>query len=141
MCKLAAGLIENNKANENGLRGVIINTAGTEAYKGTAGQAATAAASGGILSLTRPLAVDFGENGIRVVSIAPGLIRTKLTDHWPRETEECIAEECIIAPNRLGTPDEFAHLVQTIVANPYINATTIELSAGLNLSMLIVKRD
>lgn len=124
-----------NKPDDNGLRGVIINTSGIEAFRATGGQVATAAAAGALHSMTKPLAHDFSERGIRVVSIAPGMIRTNLCNQYPAETEECITQECIPAPRRLGYPDEFAHIVQSIVSNPYINATTIEVSAGLNLNM------
>lgn len=131
----AVGLMALNKPDGDGLRGVIVNTSGIEARKGTLGQVATAAASGALNSMTKPLAHDFSERGIRVVTVSPGLIRTLLIDHYPKETEECIAQECIPSPRRLGYPDEFAHVVQSIIANPYINATTIDVSAGLNLNM------
>lgn len=133
--RLAVGLIGQNEPDDNGLRGVIINTSGAEAFQGTLGQSAIAAASGAIHSMTRPLAVDFGERGIRVVTIAPGFIKTPLMDYLPPETEENIASECIISPKRFGDPDEFAHVAQMIISNPYINATTIELSAGLQLAI------
>lgn len=133
--RLAVGLIGQNEPDENGLRGVIINTSGMEAFQGTLGQTSIAAASGAIHSMTRPLAVDFGDQGIRVVSIAPGFIKTPLIDYYPPETEENIASECIISPKRFGDPDEFAHVAQMIVTNPYINATTIELSAGIQLTV------
>ncbi|XP_031635607.1 3-hydroxyacyl-CoA dehydrogenase type-2-like [Contarinia nasturtii] len=113
--RLAVGLIGKNTPDNDGLRDVIINTAGIEAFDGVQGQTATAAASGSIHSLTKPMATDFEDIGIREVAIAPGIIQTPLNDQIPR--------------------DEFAQLVQTIVANPYINATTIELSAGLNLQI------
>ncbi|XP_031634593.1 3-hydroxyacyl-CoA dehydrogenase type-2-like [Contarinia nasturtii] len=131
--RLACGLIGKNTPDNDGLRGVIINTAGIEAFDGVQGQIATAAASGAIHSLTKPMAADFKDIGIRVVAIAPGIIETPLNDQIPSEQVEAIVKECIPTPNRFGHPDEFAQLVQTIVANPYINATTIELSAGLNL--------
>lgn len=134
--RLAAGLIGKNEPDSNGLRGVVINTSGVEAFNGTSGQVATAAAGGAINSLTYPLAADFKEQGIRVVTIAPGIFRTQLADHFPKRTEEAIANECIPAPKRFGHPDEFAHVVQSIIANPYINSTTIEMSAGLNLYMV-----
>lgn len=132
--RLAVGLIAQNKADDNNLRGVIINTSGSEAFYGTQGQVATAAASGAIHSLTGPLASEFAAYGIRVVTISPGLIRTPLCDHFPVEVEESISE-ILLGPHRFGHPDEYAHLVQAICANPYINATTIDLSAGLNLNM------
>lgn len=133
--RLSVGLISKNEPDENGLRGVIVNTSGTEAFRGSLGQTSIAAASGAIHSMTRPLALDFGEHGIRVVSIAPGLIKTPLLDYIPAETAEAIYTENIISPKRFGEPDEFAHVVQSIVTNPYINATTIELSGGITLNL------
>lgn len=133
--RLTVELINKNEPDEDGLRGVIINTGGVEGYRGTMGQTAIAAASGAIHSMTRPLAADFSEQGIRVVSIAPGFIKTPLLDYIPNDTTEAIASECIMSPKRFGDPDEYAHLVQSIVANPYINATTIQLSGGLKIDL------
>lgn len=133
--RLAAGLIAKNEPDENGLKGVIVNTSGVEATRGSGGQVVSAAACGAIQALTQSLAADFTPEGIRVVAISPGLIKTKLCDHYPKEVEDAIANECILAPHRMGHPDEFAYAVQSIVSNPYFNATTIELSAGLNFSI------
>lgn len=135
MCRLSSGLISKNTPDDDGLRGVIINTSGIEGFDGTAGQSATAAAAGAVHSLTKSLADDFKDRGIRVVSIAPGLIETKLNNQFPMDVEMAIKNECITAPQRFGRPEEFAKLVQTIVANRFINATTIELSAGFNFYM------
>lgn len=134
MIRLAVELIGKNEPDIDGLRGVVINTAGMEAFQGTFGQTSIAAASGAIHSMTRPLAADLSEKGIRVVTIAPGLIKTPLIDYIPTSTLDEIHSECIMGPKRLGDPDEFAHLVQSIIQNPYVNATTIELSGGLTLS-------
>lgn len=133
--RLSAALMALNQPDVNGLRGVIVNTSGVEAFNGASGQVATAAASGALHSITKPLAADLASGGIRVVTIAPGLVRTPLCDHYPKEVEETIGSECILAPKRFGDPDEFAHAVQTIVTNPYLNATTIKLSAGLDFRM------
>lgn len=134
MTRLTVALINKNEPDEDGLRGVIINTGGMEGFHGTMGQTSIAAASGAIHSMTRPLAADFSDQGIRVVSIAPGFIKTPLVDYIPTDAIDEIANECIMAPKRLGDPDEFAHLVETIIKNPYINGTTIQLSGGLKLS-------
>lgn len=133
MIRLTAKLFNKNEPDDDGLRGVIINTGGMEAFHGTMGQTSIAAASGAIHSMTRPLAADFSDQGIRVVSIAPGFIKTPLIDYIPADTSEEIANECIMAPKRFGDPDEFAHMVQSIVTNPYINATTIQFSGGLKI--------
>lgn len=81
--------------------------------------------------MTLPLAKELREHNIRVVTIAPGLIKTPLIDYLPPNTIENISNECIICPRRFGQPDEYAHLAQSILLNPSINGTTIELSAGL----------
>lgn len=81
--------------------------------------------------MTKPLSVDLADNGIRVVTIAPGVMNTPINNSIPPETAEIIAGDYIILPKRFGEPDEFAHVVQTIVQNPYINSTTIEVSGGL----------
>lgn len=133
--RLAAGLIAKNEPDENGLKGVIVNTSGVEATRGSGGQVASAAACGAIQGLTQSLAADFQSEGIRVVAVAPGLIKTKLCDHYPKDVEDAITSLCIVAPRRMGDPDEFAYAVQAIVSNPYFNATTIELSAGLNFNI------
>lgn len=122
-----------NEPDYNELRGVVINTSGTDGFTGTFGRSATAAASGAIKSLTRPLAIELAESGIRVVNIATGFMKTPLNDYIPSATAEHINTQCILSPNRFGNPDEFAYLVQSIVNNPYINATTIELSGGIQM--------
>lgn len=134
MVRLTVGLINKNEPDANGLRGVIINTGGIEGFHGTMGQTAIAAASGAIHSMTRPMAADFSDQGIRVVSIAPGFVKTPLLDYIPNDTIYEIANGCIMAPKRLGDPNEFAQMVQTIIENPYINATTIQLSGGLKFN-------
>lgn len=126
-------LMEKNQPDANGSRGVIINTAGVEAYRGHSGQLGTAAASNGIIKMTKPLAKDYLSSGIRVVTISPGIIKTALTDYFPPEVEQTISRECMLAPHRFGDPDEFAHLAYSIVLNPHINATNIELASGLNI--------
>lgn len=93
-------MIGQNEEDENGLRGIYVNTAGTEAYAGTLGQVSMAAASGAIIAMVKPLARDFSDRGIRVVTIAPGIIKTPLNDYFPPETTEAIATECITNPKR-----------------------------------------
>lgn len=131
--RAAIKLIEKNEPDENGLRGVIINTAGIEGKKGHSGQVATAAASSGIIHITRPLAVQLREQGIRVVTISPGLFKTPLTDFLTPEVQETIERECFFGVNRFGDPDEFAHMVQTIILAPHINGTNIGMTCGLNV--------
>lgn len=127
--------MDKNEPDANGMRGVIVNTAGVEAFRGGFSKAGNAAASGAIHSMTKPFATELGEHGIRVITLAPGIISTPLNNYFPKDVEESISNDGVIAPNRFGEPDEFAHLVQSVVQNPYINGTTIELSAGLDYSV------
>ncbi|XP_031641175.1 3-hydroxyacyl-CoA dehydrogenase type-2-like [Contarinia nasturtii] len=133
--RLTAQLFANNQPDEGGLRGVIINTSGVEAFNGIMGQTSIAAASGAIHSMTKPLAEDFARTGIRVVTISPGFIRSPMNNYFPKHLEESLGLYCVTVPNRYGNGDEFAHLVQSIVQNPYINGTTIELSGGMRMSL------
>lgn len=70
-----------------------------------------------------------------MLTVAPGLIKTKICDQFPTAHEAFISSECILAPNRFGYPDEFARVVEMIIANPYLNATTIDISAGLHINV------
>lgn len=128
-------LIQKNEPDENGFRGIIVNTAGIEGIKGQSGQVAIAAASNGIVHLARSLAVQLKPQGIRVVAISPGLFKTPLTDILEPEVEKTIERECFIGIHRMGDPDEFAYMVQTIVQSPHINGTNIKMDCGLNILM------
>lgn len=128
--RLTAPLFYNNKQDENGLGGVIINTSGIEADSGGLGQVVSSAAAGAIKSMTRPLATEFSEQGIRVVNVSPAFIKTPFYDFLPKKEEENISNDVILGSKKFGEPDDFARLVQSIVTNPYINAVTIEISGG-----------
>lgn len=128
-------LIEKNQPDKNGLRGVIVNTAGTEAFIGQSGQAAISSASNAIICMTKPLAAQRKEQGIRVVTISPGLIRTPLTNIFPPDVEQALETTCFIDPNRMGEPDEFAHMVQTVVMSSHINGTNINITGGMHIIM------
>lgn len=129
--RYAVGLMGENEPDESGFRGVVVNTSSTSAIQ----DSTSSAAAGAIRSMTRPLAVDLAEASIRVVTIAPGIINTPRNNSIPPESKEFIATENILLPRRLGDPDEFAHVVQSIIQNPYINATTIEVSGGIQLTI------
>ncbi|CAG9793367.1 unnamed protein product [Diatraea saccharalis] len=127
--RLAAGLIGKNKPNEDGQRGVIINTAATMAYDGDIGQAAFAASKAAIIGMTLPIARDLASQGIRVVTIAPGMFDTPLTSYLPEKMLEFI-KRMTPFPSRLGKPEEFAHLVTSIVENPMLNGEVIRLDGA-----------
>lgn len=106
-----------------------------EAIRGQSGQAAISAASNAIVCMTRPLAAERKEYGIRVVTILPGLIRTPLIDYFPPDVEQSLESTCFMGPHRIGEPDEFAHMVQTVVRSSHINGTNINVTGGMHVIM------
>tara|TARA_R110000772_G_scaffold44732_3_gene102823 strand:- start:440 stop:1198 length:759 start_codon:yes stop_codon:yes gene_type:complete len=114
-------------------RGVIINTASVAAFEGQVGQASYSASKGGIVGMTLPIARDLAQNGIRVVTIAPGLFHTPLLGALPEEAQKSLGEQ-VPFPNRLGKPSEYALLVKSIVENPMINGETIRLDGAIRMA-------
>jgi 3-hydroxyacyl-CoA dehydrogenase/3-hydroxy-2-methylbutyryl-CoA dehydrogenase len=127
-----AGAMFRNEPSEGGERGVIVNVASIAAFEGQVGQAAYSASKGGIVSMTLPLARDLGSLGIRVVTIAPGIMDTPLLASAPQELKDSLAKLHVF-PQRLGTPADFAHLVQAIVENPLLNGEVIRLDAAARM--------
>lgn len=119
---------------DDGERGVIVNTASIAGYEGQIGQAAYAASKGGIIGLTLPAAREFAAVGVRVVTIAPGLIETPLFAGLAPAAVEALTASTLF-PKRLGRPEEFAHLVQTIAENPMLNGSTIRLDGAVHLGV------
>ncbi|WP_319413634.1 SDR family oxidoreductase [uncultured Cohaesibacter sp.] len=115
-----------------GERGVIINTASVAYQDGQLGQAAYAASKGAIASLCLPAAREFSRFGIRVMAIAPGLFHTPMMEGLPEEVAAEITNN-IPFPDRLGLPEEYAMLAGQIIANPYLNGTTIRLDGAVRL--------
>ncbi len=129
----AAAKMSDNEPDENGERGVIINTASIAAYEGQKGQVAYAASKGGLVSITLPIARDLAYYGIRIVTIAPGLFETPILKGLSPEVKEGLAKG-IPNPSRLGDVAEFAALAEHIVSNRYINGETIRLDAALRMN-------
>jgi NAD(P)-dependent dehydrogenase (short-subunit alcohol dehydrogenase family) len=129
----AAEKMSSNETNENGERGVIINTASIAAYEGQKGQVAYAASKGGLVALTLPIARDLAYYGIRIVTIAPGVFETPILDGISDEVKQSLAKG-IPNPKRLGDVAEFAALAEHIVSNSYINGETIRLDAALRMA-------
>ncbi|XP_031770596.1 3-hydroxyacyl-CoA dehydrogenase type-2-like isoform X1 [Galleria mellonella] len=127
--RLAAGLIGKNKPNDDGQRGVIINTAATIAYEGDIGQAPYAASSAAIIGMTLPIARDLASQGIRVMTIAPGIFETPLISYIPEKMTDFLKRMSPF-PTRFGKPEEFAHLVTSIVENPMLNGEVIRLDGA-----------
>jgi NAD(P)-dependent dehydrogenase (short-subunit alcohol dehydrogenase family) len=131
--RLAAFAMEKNVPNEEGERGVIINTASVAAYDGQMGQVAYAASKGGIVSMTLPVARDLAKSGIRVMAIAPGLFETPLMLGLPEEARVSLGQQ-IPFPSRLGRPSEYALLAKSIVENPMLNGEVIRLDGAIRMS-------
>ena len=130
--RLSAGLIGENQPNKDNQRGVIINTASVAAYDGQMGQAAYSASKGGIVGMTLPIARDLSVQGIRVVTIAPGLFDTPLLQALPEKIRAFLAKT-VPFPQRLGDPAEYAHMVEAIVDNPMMNGETIRIDGALRM--------
>ncbi|KFM70348.1 3-hydroxyacyl-CoA dehydrogenase type-2, partial [Stegodyphus mimosarum] len=118
--RLAVGLMGKNQPDEDGQKGVIINTSSVAAFDGQRGQVAYSASKGGIVGMTLPLARDLAVEGIRCCAIAPGLFDTPLLRGLPEKVRQELAKD-VPFPQRLGKPDEYAHLVQSIIENPMLN--------------------
>lgn len=130
---VAAEAIARTSAGENGQRGVIINTASVAAFDGQIGQAAYASSKGGIAALTLPAARDLAQYGIRVCTIAPGIIDTPMLATVSEEVRAGLSAG-IPFPQRLGHPDEYAQLVTMIIEHDYLNGETIRLDGALRMA-------
>lgn len=129
--RLAAEQMANNEL-VDGERGVIINTASVAAYEGQMGQAAYSASKGGIVGMTLPIARDLAKLGIRVNTIAPGLIHTPLFDSLGEKVIDALSAS-VLNPQRLGQPDEIAHTAQYLVENAYVNGETLRVDGGIRM--------
>lgn len=130
MIRHAALAMSRNEPDENGDRGVFINTASGAAWQGQMGQAAYSASKAGVIGMTLPIARDLAEHGIRMVAIAPGLFDTGMAAGMPPKVADKLINNMVLYPARMGQPEEFAGLVRHIVENSYINATTISIDGG-----------
>jgi NAD(P)-dependent dehydrogenase (short-subunit alcohol dehydrogenase family) len=130
--RLAAAKMAENTPNSEGERGVIINTASVAAYEGQVGQAAYSASKAGIVGMTLPIAREFADSGIRVVTIAPGLFETPMFAALPEKARESLQQQ-LPFPSRFGRPSEFALLVESILANPVINGETIRIDSAMRM--------
>ena len=130
--RLAAEKMTGNEVNDQYERGVIINTASVAAYDGQIGQAAYSASKGGIVGMTLPIARELARYGIRVMTIAPGLFHTPMFDTLPQEARESLGK-MVPFPPRLGFPNEYAQLVQSIIENPMLNGETIRLDGAIRM--------
>jgi len=133
VCRYAAEQMANNEPlNDDGGRGVIINTASIAAYEGQVGQLAYSASKGGIVGMTLPMARDLASYGIRVNTIVPGLIHTPLFDALPEQAYKSL-ESSVCYPQRLGKPDEIAHLSVFVAENDYLNGECVRLDGAIRM--------
>jgi NAD(P)-dependent dehydrogenase (short-subunit alcohol dehydrogenase family) len=133
LMRLAAAAMSRLEPNEEGERGVIVNTASVAAYEGQIGQAAYAASKGGVAALTLPAARELAPSGIRVVAIAPGLFGTPMLLGMPEKVQESLAAT-VPFPSRFGRPEEYAALVMHILGNPMLNGSVLRLDGALRMA-------
>jgi NAD(P)-dependent dehydrogenase (short-subunit alcohol dehydrogenase family) len=133
MIRLAAEAMAKNAPEATGERGVLINTASVAAYDGQIGQAAYAASKGGIVGMTLPIARDLARDGIRCMTIAPGIFGTPMLFGMPQEVQDALAAG-VPFPSRLGKPEDYAKLVQQIVTNEMLNGEVIRLDGAIRLA-------
>lgn len=133
LARLAAEqMAKNDPIGEAGERGVIINTASVAAYEGQMGQTAYAASKGGVVGLTLPMARDLAKTGIRVNTIAPGIMGTPMLTAMPENVQQSLVAN-IQFPKRMGLPEEYGNLAQHIIENAYINGETIRLDGAIRM--------
>ena len=130
--RLAAAAMTRGEPDEEGERGVIINTSSIAAFEGQIGQAAYAASKGGVAALTLPAARELARYGIRVVAIAPGIFDTPMMAQVPEEIRRSLTDQ-IPFPHRFGRPEEYAALAQHIIENRLINGDVIRLDGAVRM--------
>ena len=133
MLRLAAAEMAGLEPYDDGERGVIVNTASIAGYEGQVGQVAYASSKAGVIGLTIQAARELARSGVRVMTIAPGLIQTPMFNGLPEDVRESLAAT-VPFPPRLGMPDEYAALVLHIVANRFLNGETIRLDGALRMA-------
>ncbi len=133
MIRLAAEIMGQSEPEDGGERGVIVNTASVAAYDGQIGQAAYAASKGGIVSMTLPIARELAHSGIRVMTIAPGIMETPMLLGMPAEVQQALGA-MVPFPSRLGKPAEYAALVEHILGTQYINGEVFRLDGAIRMA-------
>ncbi|MGI8628437.1 MAG: SDR family NAD(P)-dependent oxidoreductase [Geodermatophilaceae bacterium] len=130
--RLAAAAMAGNAPDEQGERGAIVNTASIAAFEGQIGQIAYAASKAGVAGMTLPAARDLASIGVRVNTIAPGIIDTPMLAGLPEETRGALAAG-VPFPKRLGTPADYASLAVFLLDHPYLNGETVRMDAALRM--------
>ena len=133
MIRLAADAMCKNAPESTGERGVLISTASVAAYDGQIGQAAYSATKGGVVGMTLPIARDLARNGIRNMTIAPGIFGTPMMFGMPKEVQDSLAAS-VPFPSRLGTPEDYAKLARHIFEKDMLNGEVIRLDGAIRLA-------
>ena len=133
MIRLAAEAMSKNAPESTGERGVLISTASVAAYDGQIGQAAYSASKGGVVGMTLPIARDLARNGIRNMTIAPGIFGTPMLFSMPQDVQDALAAG-VPFPSRLGRPEDYAKLVHQIIINDMLNGEVIRLDGAIRLA-------
>ena len=133
MIRLAAEAMSRNEPEATGERGCLISTASVAAYDGQIGQAAYSASKGGVVGMTLPIARDLSRDGIRVVTIAPGIFETPMLMTMPQDVRDSLGKQ-VPFPSRLGKPEEYAQLARSIVENEMLNGETIRLDGAIRMA-------
>jgi NAD(P)-dependent dehydrogenase (short-subunit alcohol dehydrogenase family) len=130
--KEAAAIMQQNDANDEGERGVVISTASIAAFEGQIGQAAYSASKGGVVGMMLPLAREFAQFGIRVNTIAPGVFKTPMVAGMPEEVQDSLGKQ-VPFPPRLGRPEEYADAAAFIYGNAFVNGETIRVDGAIRM--------
>lgn len=130
--RLAAAAMARAEPMDDGERGAIVNTASVAAFEGQIGQAAYSASKGGVVAMTLPIARDLAAIGVRVNTIAPGIMDTPMLAGLPEAARSSLGEQ-VLFPKRLGRPDEYAELVWFLLTHPYMNGETIRMDGGIRM--------
>jgi NAD(P)-dependent dehydrogenase (short-subunit alcohol dehydrogenase family) len=133
MIRLAADIMGRNEPNAGGERGVIVSTASVAAFDGQLGQAAYAASKGGVVAMTLPIARELARTGIRVMTIAPGIMETPMLMGMPADVQDALGK-MVPFPSRMGKPAEYAALVEHILGNAYLNGEVIRLDGAIRMA-------
>lgn len=133
MIRLAAEIMNPSEPDPTGERGVIINTASVAAFDGQLGQAAYAASKGGVVAMTLPIARELCRSGVRVMTIAPGLMETPMLLGMPADVQAALGK-MVPFPPRMGKPEEYAALVEHILTNQYLNGEVIRLDGAIRMA-------
>ena len=133
MIRLAADVMSKAAPDAGGERGVIVSTASVAAFDGQVGQAGYAASKAGVVGMTLPVARELSRFGIRVMTVAPGIMETPMLMGMPQEVQDSLGK-MVPFPSRLGKPGEFASLVRHIIENAYLNGEVIRLDGAIRMA-------